>query len=337
MIKIGLIGYGYWGTNLLRNFFAVKKCSVVKVCDFRKKRLELAKKLFPSIKTTCHDKEIINDKEIQAIVIATPVSLHYSLAKKGLSANKHVLVEKPMADSLKKASDLISLARKKDKILMVDHTFLYSPAVKKIKMLIDNNELGKIQYFDSTRINLGLFQPDINVLWDLAAHDLSILCYLIRENPHTVQAIGISHTPNKIENIAYLTLKYKSGIIAHVSCSWSSPVKIRTTLIGGDKKMIRYDDLEPTEKIKIYDTSYDYKINHGANKKSLLVNYRVGDIYLPRIEIQEPLNLMARDFIKSIKKHTQPISNYKIGFKVVKILAIAQKSLKNKSRAIGYQ
>jgi len=335
MIKIGIIGYGYWGPNLLRNFFSVNGCSVIKVCDLRKKRLELAKKQFPSVGITLQAGEIINNDEIEAVVIATPVSSHYSLARRCLLADKHVLVEKPMAKSSREASALISLARKKEKILMVDYTFLYSLAVRKIKKLIDRNELGKIQYFDSTRINLGLFQSDINVLWDLAPHDISMLCHLIHENPRSIQATGISHTVNKLENIAYLTLKYKSGIIAHISCSWSSPVKIRMTLIGGDKKIIRYDDLEPTEKIKIYDTGYN--IRSEEKKRKLLVSYRVGDIYIPKIDNQEPLKEMAEDFIKSIKSHNEPIANCKIGLKVVKILEIAQRSLKSKSKEIPYQ
>jgi predicted dehydrogenase len=335
MIKIGIIGYGYWGVNLLRTFFNTEGCLVSKVADLRKERLELVKKIYPTVEVSLKPSDIINDKNIDAVVLATPVFLHYSLSKNCLEKGKHVLVEKPMTGSVSQAKKLISLAKRKRKILMVDHTFLYSPAVQKIKTLMDNGQIGKIQYFDSTRINLGLFQSDINVLWDLAPHDISILCYLLEEEPATVQATGVSHTKNALENIAYLILKYNSGIIAHISCSWSSPVKIRFTIIGGDKKMIKYDDLEPAEKIKIYDTGDS--VDTGEKRRNALVSYRIGDVFVPKIADAEPLKNMANDFINSIETKNNPVSGCKIGLRVVRILELSQKSIKNGSKEVAYR
>src|SRR5215218_10109592 len=233
MITIGIIGYGYWGPNLVRNFYVVKNCHIKSVADASPERLESLEKAFPSIKGVTEADDVINDKEIDAVVIATPVFTHFRFAHKALLAGKHVLIEKPMASSIRQADILVNLAQQKNLLLMVDHTFLYTGAIEKIKQLIDANELGAIKYLDSTRINLGLFQSDINVLWDLAPHDLSILRYLIQERPYSVNATGITHTCNEIENIGYLTVKYESGFIAHFNCSWTSPVKIRMMLIGG--------------------------------------------------------------------------------------------------------
>ena len=331
-IKIGLIGYGYWGPNLLRNFYTAKDCQVLKVCDSRQERLDLVKKNNSNILTTVNIDELCNDINIDAIVISTPVYSHYELAKKSLLNGKHVLIEKPLTASVSQAEELIELANQKKLILMVDHTFLYTGAVKKIKSLIDKQEIGKMQYFDSTRINLGLFQPDVNVLWDLAPHDISILNYLIKEIPYSVNAIGISHTKNGIENIAYMTLNYQEDFIAHFNCSWTSPVKVRQTLIGGDKKMILYNDLEPSEKIRIYDTSYSHKTDEEKNK--ILVDYRIGDIYLPKLQNDEALLGVANDFISCIIEQKEPISNAESGIKVVKILEAAQKSIKENGKEI---
>ena len=327
MVTIGIIGYGYWGPNLVRNFFGVKNCIVKKVADSRLDRLEQLTKTFPSIKAVIDAEEIINDPEIDAVVIATPVFTHFTLARKALLNGKHVLVEKPMTSTVSEAEILIDLAIQKRLLFMVDHTFLYTGAVEKMKKLISADELGAIKYLDSTRINLGLFQPDINVLWDLAPHDISILSYIINEAPYSINATGITHTNNKIENIAYLTINYNSGFIAHFNCSWTSPVKIRMMLIGGDQKMILYNDLEPTEKIKIYDTGYNYKTDE--EKKRVLVDYRTGDIYVPKLKTSEALFDMGTDFINSIIQTTQPRSSYHIGYEVMKILEASDKSIKN--------
>ncbi|MGN6617828.1 MAG: Gfo/Idh/MocA family protein [Ilyomonas sp.] len=327
MINIGIIGYGYWGTNLVRNFYSAKDCIVKTVADAFPERLVKLKKNFPAVSGVTDANEIMNDPEIDAVVIATPVTSHFHLAKEALLKGKHVLIEKPMASSVKEAETLMEIAEKRNLLLMVDHTFLYTGAVEKMKQLVDNNELGNIQYIDSTRINLGLFQFDVNVLWDLAPHDISILNYIIKEQPFSVNATGITHTHNSIENIAYLTVNYQSGFIAHFNCSWSSPVKVRMMLLGGDKKMILYNDLEPTEKVKVYDTGYHYKTDE--EKKKFLVDYRTGDIYVPKLNTSEALLKMAEDFVSGIIETKQPRSNCYLGLDVVKILEASDISIKN--------
>lgn len=332
MINLAVIGFGYWGPNIVRNFITQSNCNVSYVADLRQERLNLVKKNYQNVNVTTSIHEIVRNKDIDAIVIATPVFTHFELAKEALENGKHVLLEKPMTSSVAEAENLINLAGKYNKVLMVDHTFLYTGAVQKIRSIIDDGVIGKVKYVDSTRINLGLFQPDINVLWDLAAHDISIVNYIVDDIPCSVQAIGISHTGNGIENIAYLTLNYKSDMIAHFNCSWTSPVKIRKFLIGGGKKMILWDDMEPTEKIKIYDTGYDYKTDE--DKRSILVDYRVGDIFVPKVPVKEALAGVAEDFIKAITKGSVPIANNKSGINVVKVLEAAQKSIKNGGKEI---
>jgi predicted dehydrogenase len=328
MINVGIIGYGYWGPNLVRNFSLTSDCRVVAIADSRPERLIAAAKLAPGIVVYKNADDIINHPNIDAVIIATPVFTHFELAKKVLSKGKHVLIEKPMTSSVIEAEILINMAIQKGLLLMVDHTFLYTGAVVKMKQLVENQELGNIKYFDSTRINLGLFQPDINVLWDLAPHDISILNYIIDEPPYSVNATGVTHTNNTIENIAYLTINYNSGFIAHFNCSWTSPVKVRNMLIGGDRKMILYNDMEPTEKIKIYDTGYNH-IN-DEDKKRVLVDYRTGDIHVPKLNTTEALSEMASDFITCIQEKKQPKSSCKIGLDVMKILEASNKSIKNK-------
>jgi predicted dehydrogenase len=331
-MNIGIIGFGYWGPNLVRNFSSLQNCKVSAIAEANATRHELIKKQYRDVKIYLAAEELIKDNLIDAVVIATPVFSHYPLAKLALESGKHVLIEKPMTSSSRDAIELIEIAEQKKISLMVDHTFLYTGAVQKMKELVTSNALGKLSYIDSTRINLGLFQPDINVLWDLAPHDISILNYLVDERPISVNATGVSHTNNGIENIAYLTLNYNSGFIAHFNCSWSSPVKIRMMLIGGSEKMCIFNDIEPTEKIKVYDTSYSYKTDE--EKRKILVDYRAGDIYLPKVNSAEALSLMAQDFVDSIINNTVPKSDAKIGLDVVKILEAAQKSIKNKGQEI---
>lgn len=332
MINVGIIGYGYWGPNLVRNFFAAKDCCIKAVADSRPDRLQSLSKTFPGIEGVKDADQLIFDKEIDAIVIATPVSTHFSLAKKALKNGKHVLVEKPLTPSVLEAEILINLAAQKNLLLMVDHTFLYTGAVEKMKQLVEDNELGNIKYLDSTRINLGLFQHDINVLWDLAPHDISILNFIINDTPYSVNATGITHTNNLIENIAYLTINYRSGFIAHFNCSWTSPVKVRMMLIGGDKKMILYNDLEPTEKIKVYDTGYNHSTDE--EKKKVMVDYRTGDIHVPKVNTKEALLGMASDFIGCIQNGESPRSSWKIGLDVIRILEASDLSLKQNGREI---
>ena len=332
MINVGIIGYGYWGPNLVRNFFGQKDCVIKSVADARPNRLELLAKAYPSVQGVLNADDILNDPAIDAVVIATPVFTHFPLAQKALQNGKHVLLEKPMASSVQECNILIGLATQKNLLLMVDHTFLYTGAVEKIKELIDTNALGNVKYLDSTRINLGLFQPDINVLWDLAPHDLSILRYLHDEKPYSVNATGISHTHNGIENIAFMTINYQSGFIAHLNCSWSSPVKVRMMLIGGDQKMIIYNDVEPTEKIKVYDTGYELKSDEDKNK--ILVDYRVGDIYVPKVNNKEALAQVASDFIGGILEKRTPRSSHHIGLDIVKMLEASEQSIKNKGAEV---
>jgi predicted dehydrogenase len=332
VLNVALIGYGYWGPNLFRNFNNNDQCRVKYVFDSRPERLAGLAKQYPSVKIDATYDAILADGELDAILIATPVHTHHPLAKKALTAGKHVLVEKPLALSSEEGLELRDLAARSKKVLMVDHTFLYTGAVQKMKELVDNGSIGKITYFDSTRINLGLFQPDINVLWDLAPHDISILNYLVAEQPYSVNATGISHTHNGIENIAYLTVNYNSDFIAHFACSWSSPVKIRTTLIGGDKKMLLFNDLEPTEKIRIYDTGYSHKTEE--EQRRVLVDYRVGDVYLPKVGMKEALAELANDFLAAIQQGKKPLSDIDSAIKTLRILDAAQQSIKNRGREV---
>lgn len=332
MLQIAIIGYGYWGKNLVRNFYSLPDCTVRLVADTDANKLASLKQLYPGIALTTNLQEVFADHAIDAVVIATPVFSHYVLAKQALLAGKHVLVEKPMTASVAEAEELIELAGRKNKLLMVDHTFLYTGAVEKIKALVRSGEIGKINYIDSIRINLGLFQSDVNVLWDLAPHDISICASMIPEIPYSVQARGISHTRNGIENIAYLTLNYASDLIAHFNCSWSSPVKLRQMLFGGDKKMVLYNDMEPTEKVKIYDAGFDVKSDEEISK--IKVDYRMGDIYIPKLKTTEALTDMARDFVRSVTKDTQPVSDWKTGLAVMKILESADTSIKARGKEV---
>jgi predicted dehydrogenase len=295
----------------------------------------LSKKNYPAVQTTTEVETAILDTKTDAVVIATPVYTHFKLAKMALEAGKHVLIEKPMVATSAEAVQLANIAEQKGLVVMVDHTFLYTGAVQKIKSIIDTGLVGKLQYIDSTRINLGLFQPDVNVLWDLAPHDISILNYLCEDKPYSLQATGISHTNNGIENIAFLTLNYESNMIAHFNCSWTSPVKIRKFLIGGDKKMIVFDDTEPTEKIRVYDTSYHYTEKRSdEDKRKVLVDYRVGDIHVPKVPMKEALSGVAADFISAILHQTTPISDYISGINVIKVLEASQESIKNGGKEV---
>ena len=331
-VNCGIIGYGYWGPNLMRNFSNSPGCRVFKVADARAERRKAISSLYPNVLACESAEDILKDNEIDAVIIATPVFTHYDLAKRALEAGKHVLLEKPMTATVSEAKELIEIALRLGKVLMVDHTFLYTGAVQKMKSLVQDGTLGNLRYFDSTRINLGLIQQDVNVLWDLAPHDISILNYLSGKKAYSVQATGISHIHNGIENIAYLTVNYEDDFIAHFNCSWSSPVKIRMMLVGGDKKMIVFNDMEPSEKLKIYDTGHD--ITSDEEKQKILVDYRVGDVFIPKIQINEALAGMAADFISAITKGTTPISDFQSGLQTIEILAAAQTSIKEHGREV---
>ncbi|MDP4131663.1 MAG: Gfo/Idh/MocA family oxidoreductase [Bacteroidota bacterium] len=331
-INVGVVGYGYWGPNIVRNFFANAACTLKSVADGRQERLNLLAKIFPSINGVKDAEDVISSPDIDAVVIATPVFTHFGLAKRALQQGKHVLIEKPMTSSVAEADELIELAARKGLVLMADHTFLYTGAVQKMKEIIQTEVIGTPLYFDSARINLGLFQPDINVLWDLAPHDISILTYLITEEPESINATGISHTRNEVENIAYLTVNYSSDFIAHFNCSWSSPVKVRQTLIGGNKKMILYNDLEPSEKVRVYDTGYSHKTEE--DKTRIMVDYRTGDVFIPKLSSREALAGVADDFIQSVLQKKDPLSNAQLGRSVVKILEASQLSIKQKGKEV---
>lgn len=325
-MKVGVIGYGYWGPNVVRNLRAQAGVEVLVIADANQDRLMQIAKTYPGIGTTTNPDDIFLSPAIEAVVIATPVSSHYPLAKAALSHGKHVLVEKPLAGSLAEAQELVALAKQKKLVLMVDHTYLYTSAVGAIKKLIDSGDMGKIETFDSTRVNLGLFQSDINVLWDLAPHDISILLHLFDEMPALINAVGMSHVKNGIENVAYLTMRYENGMIAHISNSWVSPVKLRQILIGGNKKMIVYDDNEPTEKVRIYETGYT--VRSDEEKKSLYMDYRSGDIHIPKIETKEALVIMVGDFVQAVTTGSTPLSSADFALKVVRILDAADRSIK---------
>ncbi len=331
-MNIALIGYGYWGKNLARNFNAAEGCTLAYLVEPDIAKQESFSKLYPSVKILSSTEDLYASADLDAVVIATPVDTHYPLAKEALLADKHVLVEKPLTSDVDKASELVDLANKNGLLLMVDHTFLYTGAVQKIKSLIEDGSLGNVQYIDSTRINLGLFQHDVNVLWDLAPHDISMCLYWLSDAPKSISAIGASHTSSDLENIAYLTLKFENDLITHFNCSWVSPVKIRQMLIGGDKQMVLFNDMEPSEKVKIYDTGYEAKTEEEINR--MLVDYRTGDVYIPQIERTEALKLMAQDFVDSIREKRNPISSAEIGLEVVRILDAAQVSIKSNGKEI---
>lgn len=337
-VGVAIIGAGYWGPNFIRNFSTIHDANITYVCDLDKKKLQKINHLYPSIKTTTNVSDVLKDSKTEAVVIATPVKTHYPLAKLALEARKHVLVEKPMTSSIDHAKDLIDLAEKKKRMLLVDHTFIYHPAVQKMKHLVDKKELGELFYFDSVRTNLGLFQHDTNVLWDLATHDLSIMDYLLDQDPKEITAIGASHIRKGIENIVYVTIRYPGNLLGHIHVNWLAPVKLRLTLLSGYHKMIAYNDMEPIEKIKVYDRSIRYKQNL-ENVNLSKYQYRVGDIESPRLDDVEALHVLCQHFINCILGKETPKSGGKQGYRVVTMLEAAQQSLINNGQpvAINFQ
>ena len=332
MIKLGVIGYGYWGPNIVRNFAGHQDCKVVAVCD--KSSVALARVLgrHPGVRVTTESDDIVMSSDIDAVAIVTPVSHHYELAKKALENGKHVFVEKPFTATSAEAEELIELAERKNLQIMVDHTFLFTGAVRKIKQLVDDGTLGPLYYYDSTRVNLGLFQHDVNVLWDLAPHDLSIMDYLVGLEPDLVVATGSAHV-NCLEDVAHLTIYFPNNILAHINVNWLSPVKVRTTLVGGQKKMLVWNDLDPAEKVRVYDKGADVKTELGVHQ--LLVSYRSGDMWAPKVEELEALQLETRYFLDCIENGTKPFNDGRAGLRVVRILAAAEQSLKQ-HREVAY-
>lgn len=331
MIRVGIIGYGYWGPRIARNFHGLNGCELSLICDKSVESLKRVKQAHPGVAVTCDADEVLCSPQIDAVAVITPVWTHFELAKKALENGKHVFVEKPFTSTVAQAEELIDLAARKHLQIMVDHTFLFTGAVKKIRQLIDSGTLGNLYYYDSTRVNLGLFQHDVNVLWDLAPHDLSIMDHVISSKPEAVIATGQKHL-NSHEDVAYLTIYFNDSTIAHINVNWLSPVKVRTTLLGGEKKMLVWNDLEADEKVKIYDKGVDIKSGEGVY--DLLVSYRSGDMWAPKIEQTEALSAEARYFIDCIDKQQTPFNDGAAGLRVVKLLEAAEQSLKERGRAI---
>jgi predicted dehydrogenase len=336
MIKVGVIGHGYWGPNLVRNFMAAPGSLVSAVCDQREERLTQLRKLYPTLKVQTDASELINDPNVDAIVVATPVASHFELAMAALKSGKHVLVEKPIASNSEQACRLIDEARQRGLVLMVDHTFVYTDAVRKVRELISTGALGEIYYYDAVRVNLGLFQHDVNVIWDLAIHDLSIMDYVLPNKPVAISATGISHVPGQPENVAYITLFFANTQIAHVHVNWLTPVKVRHTLIGGSEKMIVYDDLEPSDKLKVYDKGITVTPGPEVVYK-LLVSYRSGDMWAPRLDNTEALQTEALHFIDCIENNRQPETDGPAGLRMVKMIEAAEKSLRDRGRLVELQ
>lgn len=333
MLRVGVIGYGYWGPNLVRNFMACPEAVVTAVSDVLEDRLLPLRKVYPGLNTANNSAQLINDPTIDAIIIATPVSTHFELALAALRAGKHVLVEKPLASTSEQAQQLIDEAKSRDLVLMVDHTFVYTDAVRKMRELIAKGELGEIYYYDAVRVNLGLFQHDVNVIWDLGIHDLSIMDYVLPNRPIAISATGISHVPGQPENLAYITLFFPDRQIAHIHVNWLAPVKVRHTLIGGSEKMILYDDIEPSEKVKVYHKGITVT-PRAEDVYKMLVSYRSGDMYAPRLDNSEALQREARHFVDCVQNNIEPETDGLAGLRMVKMIEAAETSLRNRGALV---
>jgi len=331
MIKFGVIGYGYWGPNIVRNLRAIEGCQVVGICDQSDKARKRIQAAHPGIPVCGDANELMKSADVDAVAVITPVWTHYELTKAALENGKHVFVEKPFTSNAKQAEELINLAEQKRLQIMVDHTFLFTGAVRKIQNLLNEGTLGKLYYYDSTRVNLGLFQHDCNVVWDLAPHDLSIMNHLLHADAEAISATGQTHL-NGHEDIAFITAYFPDKMIAHINVNWLSPVKVRTTLIGGEKKMLVWNDLEADEKLKIYDKGVDVKSQEGLY--NLLVSYRSGDMWAPQVEQVEALRLELGYFTECIKKGEAPFNDGKAGLKVVRMLEAASQSMSNRGELV---
>ena len=331
MVKIGIIGYGYWGPNIARNFNSIDGAKVVSICDRNQESLSRARKLYPNMLLTTDCNEVLTAPDIDAVAVITPVSTHFELAKKALQNGKHVFVEKPFTSTATQAEELIELAEKRNLKVMVDHTFLFTGAVRKIKEIIQNRELGDLYYYDSVRVNLGLFQNDVNVIWDLAPHDFAIMDYLIKEKPDALSACGKAHV-NNMEDTAYITVHFANNMIAHFNVNWLSPVKVRTTLVGGEKKMLVWNDVDADEKIKVYDKGIDVKTKEGVY--NLLVSYRSGDMWAPKVDHIEALKLESEYFVDCIMNDKTPLNDGYAGLRIVKLLEACDESLRNNGQVV---
>lgn len=333
MIRVGVIGYGYWGTNLTRNFAEVTGARLAAVSDLRSEKLALVKSRYPMVEVSTDCEALLTDPRVDAVAIATPVSTHFDLGMRALKAGKHLLMEKPLAATSEQASRMIEEAERSGLTLMVDHTFVYTGAVGKIRELVTANRLGDIHYYDSVRVNLGLFQHDVSVIWDLAVHDLSIMDYVLPSRPEAVCATGMAHVPNGHANIAYLTLFFGGDSIAHIHVSWMAPVKVRRTLIGGNQRIIVYDDLEPSEKVKVYDKGITVTDDPQSIYR-MKIGYRTGDMWAPNIDLTEALAVGARHFVECIEQKSRPITHGETGLWMVRILEAASLSLASQGRLV---
>ena len=331
MIRVGVIGYGYWGPNIVRNFQNIEGSQLVALCDKSSAALRRANQAYPSLQTTTDPCEIITSTEIDAVAVVTPVWTHFELAKAALQNGKHVFVEKPFAASSEQGEELIDLAEKKHLKIMVDHTFLFTGAVRKIRQLIDDKVLGDLYYYDSLRVNLGLFQHDVSVIWDLAPHDLSIMDYLLQDKPEAIVATGEKHL-NGVEDVAFITVYFPRNVIAHINVNWLSPVKVRTTLMGGEKKMLVWNDLEADEKIKVYDKGVRMTNDEGLH--NLLVSYRSGDMWAPHVEQVEALKVEMEYFVECISNDKTPFNDGIAGLRVVKMLEAAEQSVRSRGALV---
>jgi len=331
MVKFGVVGYGYWGPNVVRNLDRLEEAEVVAVCDKSPAARRKVAKAYPGVLVTDNAAEMMSSPEIDAIAVVTPVWTHYELAKAALQSGKHIFVEKPFTSNTAQAQELIELAARKNLKIMVDHTFLFTGAVTKIKQLLQEGALGKLYYYDSTRVNLGLFQHDVNVVWDLAPHDLSIIDHLIQQTPEAISATGQTHL-NGHEDVAFITVYFPDKVIAHINVNWLSPVKVRTTLIGGEKKMLVWNDLEADEKIKIYDKGV--KVTSREGLYDLLVHYRSGDMWAPQIEQVEALTRELAYFVECIAKNKTPMNDGEAGLRVVRMLEAANDSIRKRGELV---
>ena len=332
-VNIAILGYGYWGPNIVRNFKKFQNVNISYIVDKDVNKLNKAKVLYPNIKCITNPMVAIKDKIVDAIVIVLPVNQHYKYARAALENNKHVLMEKPATDSYKKLQELVSIAKKKKSLLMIDYTFLYTAAIQKIKELLDNNSIGDILFIEAQRLNLGIFRNDVNVIWDLAVHDISIIQYILNKMPKSVSVNGLSYIDSKIMDLAYITLRYNKKQIGHISSSWLFPFKNKKMIIGGSKKTIVYDDIEPTEKIKVYDKGYNVYFSNNDREK-ILVDYRIGDIYVPKLSQEEALYKVCNEFLTSVQNKKQSITNGDFALNISKILDACDKSIVSKGKEI---
>lgn len=327
MTVVALVGHGYWGPNLLRNYMEIRGVEVKMLCDLRPEALKKAETRYPTLTTTTQYEAVMTDEAIEAVVIATPISTHYALARAALLAGKHVFVEKPMTSSSAEARELMRLAAAEDLVLMVGHTFVFSPPVRKVKEIIASGQLGEVRFVTSSRVNLGLHQKDASVVWDLAPHDLSILYYWLEESAESVNVTGRGCISCDIPDVAFINLRFPSGIVALVDVAWLSPVKLRRSVVVGSERMLIYDDTEAVEKVKVYDAGADLK--DPSNFGEFQLSYRTGDIVAPKLDGTEPLFAEASHFLACISSHQQPITDGLAGLQVVASLEAAERSLRN--------